>query len=165
MKNKGKILGIVLPLVIVLVGIGILVYPAGISSKKGTTAGEVLNITPEDIESIRVSEALYYLDDKEDALWTQVWAEQEPETVAAIHEAVCNIQVEQGEGIDDSLAGGSPRFVVYTLEDGTQAELRFVDDVQFWLDGACWHFRERDALYDTLDSLLGQREYTAAPGA
>ena len=165
MKNKGKLLGIMLPLVIMLVGIGIIVYPAGISTKTGTTAGEVLNIAPEDIVSIRVSQELYYLDDKEDALWTQVWAEEEPETVASIHEAISGLQVEMGDGIDDSLAGGSPRFVVYTLQDGAQAELRFVDDVQFWLDGTCWHFRERGALYETLDKALGQREYTKAPGA
>lgn len=165
MKNKGKVLGITLPILIVLIVVAVVLSATGVFQKTGTTAGEVLNIAVEDIVSIRVSQELYYLDDKEDALWTQVWAEQEPETVAAIHDAISAVEVEQGDGFDDSLAGGSPRFVVYTLQDGTQVELRFVDDVQFWLEGTCWHFRERGALYETLDGLLGQREYTAAPGA
>ncbi len=162
MKDKGKFFGILLPIVMVLVIAGVVLACSGVFRTQKLTLGDVLSVEAADIEHIRVSQEQYYLDDYSDALWTDVWEE---DAISAIHEAICAVAVEQGDGIDDTLAGGSPRYVNCYLKDGSCVELKFVDDAQVWINEVCWHFKNRGALYEALDEILAGREYTKAPGA
>lgn len=163
MKNKGKLLGILLPVLIVVVVAAIVLVSSGVLTDDSVTTGTVIAVEAGEIEHIRVSQDVSCcFESCEDALWTDVWEE---EKIAAIHKAISAVKVEQGDGFDDTLAGGSSRYVEYILYDGSVVELRFADDMQLWLEGTCWHFEERFVLYDQLDEILAGSEYVKAPGA
>lgn len=163
MKDKGKLFGILLPVLMVVVVAAIVLVSSGVLTDDSVTAAAVIAVESGEIEHIRVSQDVSSCsEDYEDALWTDVWDE---EKIAAIHEAIGAVEVEQGDGFDDALAGGSSRYVEYILYDGSVVELRFADDMQMWLEGTCWHFEEWFVLYEQLDEILAGSEYVKAPGA
>ena len=160
--NKGKVFGILLPIVIVLVIAVIVVSASRVPGRNRITAGEVIGVEFSEIHRIRVSAEVYYLDDWDSALWTTVTDGADME---AIYNAISETVVEKGDGVDDALAGGSPRFVTYILKNGEQVEFRFMDDQQLWTDSeTCYRFKEKFALYGKIDDVLAGYDYVTAPG-
>lgn len=160
--NKGMIFGIALPILMVLVIAGGILAASGVMDTKGLTAGEVIGVEFSEIDRIRVSQEIYYLDDRDTALWATV---SESVDMEAIYQAISDTVVEKGDGFDDGLAGGGSRFVNYLLKNGNQVELRFSDDQQLWLDSeTCYWFETKFQLYDKLDRVLEGYTFVTAPG-
>lgn len=164
MKNdKGKVLGISLSILILLIAMVIVVKASGILEGRWITAGDVIGVEFSEIERIRISQEVYYLDDPDTALWTTVTDRLD---MQAIYDAISKTRVEKGDGFDDGLAGGSPRFVTYMLKNGDQVAFRLVDDQQLWMDSeTCYWFKAKFALYNQLDAVLEGYTFVTAPGA
>lgn len=161
--DKGKVLGISLPILILLIAMVIVVKASGVLNGERITAGEVIGVEFSEIDRIRISQEVYYLDDSDTALWATV---TDTADMQAIYDAISETRVEKGDGFDDGLAGGSPRFVTYILKNGDQAAFRLVDDQQLWMDTeTCYWFKTKFTLYDQLDAVLEGYTFVTTPGA
>lgn len=121
------------------------------------TAGYAIGVELSDIDHILVSTEVYYLDDWDEALWTTV---TDPDRIKGVFEVISRQKVEAAEASMGVPEGGGPRFVTYVLKDGSEVEIRFVDDQQFWLGTETLYlFKEPFQLYDEIDEILKDYVY------
>lgn len=107
-----------------------------------------------------VSPEIYYLDDCGFDVSTGQWATIRTNVdIEKVYTSIGNINIETPDDSDVSLAGGSPRYVVYFLEDGTQVVIKFVSDMQVWIDGEAYNFCAGESVYQEIDDVLENYAY------
>lgn len=123
----------------------------------GNTAGDAIDVELSEVDHILVSTEVFYLDDWNNAMWATV---THPDKVEAVFNAISKQKLKPGYPDDESLSGACPRFVTYVLKDGTEVEIRFMDDQQFWLDSeTVFWFKTPFRLYDEIDEILKEYVY------
>jgi hypothetical protein len=58
-----------------------------------------------------------------------------------------------------TIAGRSPRNVVFVLRDNTQTILQFADDKQVWINGVPYNFYDGQSVYSEIDAVLEGYSY------
>lgn len=130
------------------------------SSKKSITINSVVNCSLNDIQFVMVSPEIYYLDDCGCDVSTGQWATiRKNEDIEKLYTSIGNVKVEDAGDFDVSLAGGAPRYVVYFLNNGTEIQIKLVDDMQIWIDGKAYNFRAGESVYREIDDVLENYAY------
>jgi hypothetical protein len=138
---------------------------AGFTSCSGKSSGlkvqDVLDTSLSDIEAIQVSPTIDYCVDFSVNTAEDAWATvDESADIETLFHAIMDLSIESTEGqIDVTLAGGSPRYVVFILRDQTQITLEFVDDKQIWIDGVIYEFSDGQSIYAAIDAVLAAYPY------
>ena len=130
------------------------------SSQKSITINSAVNCSLNDIQFVMVSPEVSYLDDSGCDVSTGQWATiRKNEDIEKLYTAIGNVKVEDAGDFDVSLAGGSPRYVVYFLNNGTEIQMKLVDDMQVWIDGKAYNFCAGQSIYQEIDDVLESYAY------
>jgi hypothetical protein len=137
------------------------VFTSCSEKSSGLKVQDVLDTSLSDIEAIQVSPTIDYCVDFSVNTAEEAWATVDESTdIETLFHAIMDLSIESTEGLPEvTIAGGSPRNVVFVLRDNTQTVLQFVDDKQVWINGVPYNFCDGQSVYSEIDVVLANYPY------
>jgi hypothetical protein len=139
----------------------VILFSSCSEKSSGLKVQDVLDTPLSDIAAIQVSPIIDYREDwlvnTAEGIWATIDSSVDIET---IYNEIMDISIESTEGLSEvTIAGGSPRNVVFVLRDNTQTILQFVDDKQVWINGVPYNFCDGQSVYSEIDAVLKGYSY------